>query len=57
MVTRPTQKMVDEATLALFNHNSDQALQSSIELQLVTRPTKEVVKNLRAWADYLEERS
>ncbi|WP_292362934.1 hypothetical protein [Mesorhizobium sp.] len=57
MTVRPTQKMVDEATLALFNSNSDQALQSSIELQLVTRPTKEVVKNLRAWADYLEERS
>jgi len=44
------------ATEAMHRVNSDNALQASIELMLTDRPTADVIKALRAWADYLEDR-
>lgn len=41
----------------MHRSNSEQASQAVIELMLTDHSTAEVVAWLRAWADYLEERS
>lgn len=41
----------------MHRSNSEQASQAAIELMLTDHSTAEVVAWLRAWADYLQERS
>lgn len=43
-------------TLQMHRFNSDNALQSVVELMLTDRPTNEVISALIYWAEYLEER-
>lgn len=51
------QKMVDSAVSNMKRENSETALQAIIELMLTDFKTDEVVSKLRAWADYLEDRT
>lgn len=50
------QSLADNAIDRMHRENSDNALQSALELMLTDRPTDEVVAALRVWADYLEDR-
>lgn len=49
-------ELASNATSTFLTENAEIALQASIELLLTTVPTAEVVRRLRLWADYLEER-
>lgn len=46
----------ERITRDMHRSNSEQALQAVIELMLTDHTTEEVIDQLRAWADYLDER-
>lgn len=50
-------ELMAEARDRLLAENAEAALQASVELMLLSHRSAEVVRRLRAWADYLEERS
>lgn len=58
MARMPT---IDELTARardrLLADNAESALQAGIELMLLSHSSSEVIRRLRAWADYLEDRS
>lgn len=49
-------RAAEQATERLLAENSEQALQAGVELMLLSHSTSEVIRRLRHWADYLEER-
>ena len=55
-MSHPIDELARRAVEQLHRDNSDNALQSAIELMLTDRSTINVIRALRAWADYLEER-
>jgi len=50
-------RIAADAVENMKRENSEIALQAIIELMLTDFPARAVVSKLRAWADYLEERS
>lgn len=50
-------ELMAEARERMLAENAEAALQASLELMLLSHPSAEVVRRLRSWADYLEERS
>lgn len=49
-------EIVARLTLDMQRRNSEAALQAIVELMLCDHTSTEVVRHLRAWADYLEAR-